>query len=99
MALDHIAAVAWIPGEHVVAVAHKRCVAAGAARDEVVALAAADDIDAGAAVEAQDHLAGQHAAGVDRVVTGAAEDRQHIAGLGMGDRHLLGQAADRDSAA
>nr|WP_249779420.1 hypothetical protein [Bradyrhizobium sediminis] len=69
-ALDHVAAVARIPDEQVVAVAEQRCVIAATTRNGVIAIAADQQIVA-VATE-QDVIA---AATVDDVVAGAAVDR------------------------
>ena len=94
LALDHVAAVARIPDECVVAVAEQGDVVAAAAVDDVVAvaadqrivaLAAGDGVVAGAAIDGQAHDSGGKAGGIDGVVAGASVDDELIVGaLGAG---------------
>src|SRR5262245_65499031 len=58
LAIDHVAAVARVPDEQVIAVAEERHVVALAADDGVVAVTPKDDVVAGAAVERQVDLVG-----------------------------------------
>src|SRR5262249_6956717 len=107
-AVDAVAAVAGIPDERVVAVAELGGVVAAPADDEVtavtadervVALAAGDGVVAGAAVDGQPDHIGRQAARVDRVIAVAAFDREKMAGLGIGRRHLLGEPGRGDGGA
>jgi hypothetical protein len=88
LALDHVASVAWIPGEGVVAGAHQRDVVAGVAVDRVVSEPAEQRLDTPAAGE-----------GV--VSSSAGERRRDLVGedpVGLVDAHevVARAAADRD---
>ena len=89
LALDHVAAVAGIPDEAVIAVAEQRNVVAAAAVDDViavaadqpvVALAADDGVVAGAGIDRQMRVSGRKAGGIDDVVAAEGLDDELIAG-------------------
>ena len=106
LAFDGVAAVARVPDELVVAVAHEGDVVAAAARDDVVAgaadqhvgAAAADDgVVAVAAIDRQVDHAGGEPRRIDRVVAAEAVDDERVVGaFAAGDRHLRGQSRDGD---
>ena len=94
LALDHIAAVARVPDERVVAASQKRHVVAATADDGVVsvageqgirALAADDRVVAGAAVDRQLGQAGDEARGVDHIVPRASADDDIFDAVGLDD--------------
>ena len=108
LALDHVAAVARIPDERVVAVAEQRDVVAAAADhgvvavaadQHVVAVAAGDGVVAGAAIDGEADDSGRKAGGSDDVVAAERVDDELVVGaLGAGKRDRRRQAGDRDRA-
>jgi hypothetical protein len=72
LTLDHVASVALVPDEYVVAVTERRHVSAGTADDDVIAVAAVDDIVARTTVDDEFDVARLQLAGVDRVIARAA---------------------------
>ena len=108
LTLDHVAAVARIPDEGVVAVAQQRRivtatadhgVVAITAYQGVVALASGDHVVAGTAIDRETDDAGRKAGSIDDVVAGTALDDEFVVGaLGAGNGNRCGQAGDRDRA-
>src|SRR5262245_15490115 len=100
LALDHITAVARVPGKDVVAGDAEHDVIAPAPFDHVVAVTTDEDVVAVAAVLGQRDGVGRQARGVYHVVAGQGIDLQLIVGgLGAGDVHLRRQAGHLDPAA
>ena len=100
LALDRVAAVAWVPDEGVVAGAEERDVVAATADDQVVAGAAGDGVVAVAAVDHEVDHARLERRSVDRVVAGETVDGERVVGtFGVRDRHLRGEPVHRHRAA
>src|SRR6185437_15432298 len=103
LALDHVAAVAWIPDEGVVACAELGGVVAFVPVDAVAAdrgldaLAAGDRVVARSTIKRECDCAGRKRGGVDRVGTAEAVHGELVSRLLVLDRDLRPQAGDGDA--